>query len=95
MNSNVKRKICNVISDGENQMLDILADAVITVLKKLALKNHSDRTTVFSSMTFSEVAENYLSEYGIPITPTLIRNFIRTLPTFIRTCTDECGNPIP
>ena len=25
----------------------------------------------------------------------LIRNFIRTLPTFIRTCTDECGNPIP
>lgn len=42
MNSNVKRKICNVISDGENQMLDILADAVITVLKKLALKIHSD-----------------------------------------------------
>ena len=72
MNSNVKRKICNVISDGENQMLDILADAVITVLKKLALKIHSDRTTVFSSMTFSEVAENYLSEYGIPITPIII-----------------------
>lgn len=72
MNSNVKRKICNVISDGENQMLDILADAVITVLKKLALKIHSDRTTVFSSMTFSEVAENYLSEYGIPITPKII-----------------------
>lgn len=72
MNSNVKRKICNVISDGENQMLDILADAVITVLKKLALKIHSDRTTVFSSMTFSKVAENYLSEYGIPITPKII-----------------------
>lgn len=72
MNSNVKRKICNIISDGENQMLDILADAVITVLKKLALKIHSDRTTVFSSMTFSEVAENYLSEYGIPITPKII-----------------------
>ena len=72
MNSNVKRKICNAISDGENQMLDILADAVITVLKKLALKIHSDRTTVFSSMTFSEVAENYLSEYGIPITPKII-----------------------
>lgn len=72
MNSNVKRKICNVISDGENQMLDILADAVITVLKKLALKIHSDRTTVYSSMTFSEVAENYLSEYGIPITPKII-----------------------
>lgn len=72
MNSNVKRKICNVISDGENQMLDILADAVITVLKKLALKIHSDRTIVFSSMTFSEVAENYLSEYGIPITPKII-----------------------
>lgn len=72
MNSNVKRKICNIISDGENQILDILADAVITVLKKLALKIHSDRTTVFSSMTFSEVAENYLSEYGIPITPKII-----------------------
>ena len=26
---------------------------------------------------------------------TLIINFIRTLPTFIRTCADECGNPIP
>ena len=26
---------------------------------------------------------------------TLIVNFIRTLPTFIRTCADECGNPIP
>ena len=25
----------------------------------------------------------------------LIINFIRTLPTFIRTCADECGNPIP
>ncbi|WP_373580879.1 Abi family protein [Collinsella aerofaciens] len=25
----------------------------------------------------------------------LIGNFIRTLPTFIRTCTDECGDPIP
>ena len=28
-------------------------------------------------------------------TAALIINFIRTLPTFIRTCTDECGNPIP
>ena len=26
---------------------------------------------------------------------TLIIDFIRTPPTFIRTCTDECGNPIP
>lgn len=25
----------------------------------------------------------------------LIIDFIRTPPTFIRTCTDECGNPIP
>ena len=25
----------------------------------------------------------------------LIINFIRTPPTFIRTCADECGNPIP
>ncbi|WP_204987036.1 hypothetical protein, partial [Collinsella sp. BIOML-A2] len=24
----------------------------------------------------------------------LIINFIRTPPTFIRTCADECGNPI-
>ena len=30
----------------------------------------------------------------IIITP-LIINFIRTPPTFIRTCADECGNPIP
>ena len=26
---------------------------------------------------------------------TLNINFIRTPPTFIRTCADECGNPIP
>ena len=26
---------------------------------------------------------------------TLIINFNRTPPTFIRTCADECGNPIP
>ena len=25
----------------------------------------------------------------------LIINLIRTPPTFIRTCADECGNPIP
>ena len=25
----------------------------------------------------------------------LISNLIRTLPIFIRTCTDEYGNPIP
>ena len=25
----------------------------------------------------------------------LIIDFIRTPPTFIRTCADECGNPIP
>ena len=30
-----------------------------------------------------------------PINITLIINFIRTPPTFIRTCADECGNPIP
>lgn len=72
MNTNVKRKIRNAVSDNENQMVDVLADAVITVLKKLALKIHSDRTTVFSSMTFSEVAESYLSDYGIPITPKII-----------------------
>ncbi len=29
------------------------------------------------------------------ITDTLISNLIRTLPIFIRTCTDEYGNPIP
>ncbi len=32
--------------------------------------------------------------YTFEISP-LIINFIRTLPTFIRTCADECGNPIP
>ena len=72
MNTNVKRKICNALSDDESQLVDVLADTVITVLKKLALKIHSDRTTVFSSVTFSEVAKNYLSDYGIPITPKII-----------------------
>ena len=41
----------------------------------------------------------WLNEHdrGLGIQPdsTLIINFIRTLPTFIRTCADECGNPIP
>lgn len=69
MNTNVKRRMRNAVSDDENQLIDELADAVITVLKKLALKVHSNRTTVFSSMTFSEVANNYLSEYGIPVSP--------------------------
>ena len=31
----------------------------------------------------------------VSICMALIINFIRTLPTFIRTCADECGNPIP
>lgn len=69
MNTNVKRRVRNAVSGDENRLVDEFADAVITVLKKLALKIHSDRTTVFSSMTFSEVANNYLSEYGIPISP--------------------------
>ena len=72
MNSNVKRRMRNAVPDDDDQLVDELADAVITVLKKLALKIHSDRTTVFSSRTFSEVAENYLSEYGIPAKPKII-----------------------
>ncbi len=35
------------------------------------------------------------SDIGEILRKPLIINFIRTLPTFIRTCTDECGNPIP
>ena len=72
MNSNVKRRMRNAVPDDDDRLVDELADAVITVLKKLALKIHSDRMTVFSSRTFSEVAENYLSEYGIPAKPKII-----------------------
>ena len=72
MNTNVKRRMRNAVPDDDDRLVDELADAVITVLKKLALKIHSDRTTVFSSRTFSEVAENYLSEYGIPAKPKII-----------------------
>ncbi len=32
---------------------------------------------------------------GAPDLRLMIGNFIRTPPTFIRTCADECGNPIP
>ena len=74
MNTNVKRRMRNAVSEDENQLVDEFADAVITVLKKLALKIHSDRTTVFSSMTFSEVAESYLTEYDIPAKPKTIMN---------------------
>lgn len=72
MNTNVKRKIRNAVSDDEKQLVDELADAVIAVLMKLALKIHSDRTVVFSSMTFSQVAESYLNDYGIPADPKTI-----------------------
>ena len=34
-------------------------------------------------------------KYSIVQIDPLIIDFIRTPPTFIRTCTDECGNPIP
>ena len=35
------------------------------------------------------------SDIGDFLRKPFIINFIRTLPTFIRTCADECGNPIP
>ena len=35
------------------------------------------------------------SDLGEIFRKPLIINFIRTPPTFIRTCADECGNPIP
>ena len=35
------------------------------------------------------------SDLGEIFRKLLIIDFIRTPPTFIRTCTDECGNPIP
>ena len=37
---------------------------------------------------------NWYTSVIVQIKP-LIIDFIRTPPTFIRTCTDECGNPIP
>ena len=40
-----------------------------------------------------EAIRPYFIEAGRRLT--LIINFIRTPPTFIRTCADECGNPIP
>ena len=47
---------------------------------------------------YSTDAPDIQEEQGwlcLPEDCALIGNFIRTLPTFIRTCTDECGNPIP
>ena len=47
---------------------------------------------------FSTDATDIQDETGwlfLPEDCALIINFIRTLPTFIRTCADECGNPIP
>ena len=50
------------------------------------------------------VGDNYDENYDISLFErgrctdsysTLIIDFIRTPPTFIRTCADECGNPIP
>ena len=36
-----------------------------------------------------------ISIAGLQDNAPLIIDFIRTPPTFIRTCADECGNPIP
>ena len=49
-----------------------------------------------SEYSLSAVSDDATSgSTSYDLTKTLIINFIRTPPTFIRTCADECGNPIP
>lgn len=54
--------------------------------RSIALGNNSRDATRESTTFLKEISRREKP---------LIINFIRTPPTFIRTCADECGNPIP
>ena len=55
------------------------------------MASYIDSCAIISSGTALVI---YQQTFGLDNGP-LIINFIRTPPTFIRTCADECGNPIP
>lgn len=69
MTTNVKRKIRGSVSGSDSRYIDVLVDAVIASLMKLALHIHSERTTIFSNILFSKVTNKYLTDYGIPYKP--------------------------
>ena len=57
---------------------------------KGVLYNSGQLMIIFGTGTVNKVYDEFMA-----LTGALIIDFIRTPPTFIRTCTDECGNPIP
>lgn len=67
MTTNVRRRIRDIVSEVEHLSADELARVVIVVLKELALRIHADRKYNFTACFFSQVAQDYLDEYGIPV----------------------------
>lgn len=49
---------------------------------------------IYNSLRWLEM-KTYSHQAVLSSDEALIIDFIRTPPSFIRTCADECGNPIP
>lgn len=67
MSTNVKRRICEAISEDVHLSVNELVDTVIAVLRNLALQIHVSRQSIFTCNLFSQVAQRYVEEYGIPV----------------------------
>ena len=67
------------------------------VLSPRAAKVIATRTARVYPEIITRVVVTLRDVYKVPRVEiaALIIDFIRTPPTFIRTCADECGNPIP
>ena len=61
----------------------------------LALDDGWEPCVCVQSITYSLVCKWFRAAVLPTDKGSLIGNFIRTPPIFIRTCTDEYGNPIP
>ena len=71
---------------GESKLNDLESEIMRYIIE---LRDDID------DVTLKSVAERFFVAPNTIVRLALIINFIRTPPTFIRTCADECGNPIP
>ena len=81
-----------VASSSENETLAIVffgGEPMINEPLIWKTVDYSKRIYPNRNFTYS------ITTNGTLLNDTLIIDFIRTPPTFIRTCADECGNPIP
>ena len=81
----------NFSAISENEMTYILVRCGILLLLAVVGLACSLTAQYFSA----KAAVGYSTYQILFARGPLIGNFIRTLPTFIRTCAGECGNPIP